>query len=221
LATTAPYGENPPEQQSPQEPPRSQWLSTLPALIAALGAVGYGLFSVVLRNFYSQLGTTPEEVGWDASTVLVKFVPQYVLATLIVLWLIVGIAADTKRFGDWMLTHSTRALVVGVVIAAIVSYVLLFFFAELKEADISAGNPVRSGWDSVVPVATQCVGVVWIDERPQRLDEVGAFGEDKALQRLGHADGVVVLFDAASDSIIRIPSSDVVLVEVADNRCKA
>jgi hypothetical protein len=190
-------------------------------LIAALGAIGYGLFSVILRNFYSQLGTTPEEVGWDASTVLVKFVPQYVLATLIVLWLIVGIAADTERFGDWMLTHSARALGVGLAIAAIVSYVLLFFFAELKEADISAGSPVQSGWDSVVPVATQCVGVVWIDERPLRLDEVGAFGEDKALQRLGHADGVVVLFDAASDSIIRIPSSDVVLVEVADTRCEA
>jgi hypothetical protein len=186
-----------------------QLFQFLAGYAALLGGLLYATLRIALGHFYDSLGVTPEEVGWDITTVLARFTLPLVVAVLIVLFLLLRFTEE--RFVRLGFIGWARSIwwVFPLVFIAIMA--VLVGFAQADVNRLRSGKPLSAGLDQFVPISAPCVNVLWIDPPQQRQEGMPSFDSAHEFFLLGQRGGTTVLFDASVDRSLRIPSGSVLL----------
>jgi hypothetical protein len=196
-----------PDESSGTEKTRAQladWLGKAPGFIAILGAVSYAAFNMVLRVFYGGLEVTPEEVGWDAGTVVVRFAPTFVLAGVFG-FAVLGYSLRIQgRHSPWL------PWLAGT-LAVVLLYAFLIFSAGVRQDAAQDGRPLGVSIDSMVPISAPCVTVYWLDALVVSGDALPAFDGTKEFLLLGQAHGTAVIYDSDTDVPIRVAANKVLI----------
>jgi hypothetical protein len=187
----------------------AQLIQFLAGYGALVGGLLYATLRIALGHFYDSLGVTPEEVGWDITTVLARFALPLVVAVGIILFLLLRFTeARFVRLGfiGWV-----RTLWWVFPLAFIALIVTLVGFAQWDVNRLRSGKPLSANLDQFVPISAPCVHVLWIDPPQQRQEGMPSFDSAHEFFLLGQQEGTTVLFDATVDQSLRIPSGSVLL----------
>jgi hypothetical protein len=179
-------------------------------IVVTSGIVIYGILSLGYEWFYGRLGIDPAAVGLSYSTVLSRSTGFVAISILVIL---IGLAVAIR---DWPRMEN-RFIFIG---SLVVSTLVFFLIIELTSS-VSAANAVTAG-RPIAPLSA--IGITELDFHadPVRIEPVGKAGEAPAVDRLvsrtdllylGQANGIVVLYDASTQSALYIPSASIVLVQ--------
>lgn len=200
---------------SAQSPPRRDVLEVLKSLAeasAVISAFVYVFARVALDQFYSPLGVTPEEAGWDATTVLARFAFPLTILLLLAVYLVVIFQQDKLTRGGSLRSLFWdgwgRLLLIVVVIGM---GVVLILFARNRMNILRRGEPLTVSLDSAMPISAPCVHAFWIDLPDPARANLPAFGPEHRFFLLGGSGDTTVLYDATIDAALRVPKSRVVL----------
>ena len=209
----------------------ASWVGSNPATaLTILGIISYFAVTYSYRSFYGELGVDPEDVGIGYRRTLTDaaFAAVAIVATTIVFfgtWLVVGLVLAPVRYayGRWV-RGVRRPLNIRNVLFSdaggyVASVLLVLTFFLIPDGYKSMANDVRGGeplhWESPVdfdnpfglsaPLAT----LQWISDEPR------GFKPEGPLLYLGRSGGVVVIFDAGTDRVLRLPEGGVI-IETSD-----
>lgn len=204
--------------EPPADPPRSRlggshvqlWLALAGGVFAASAAT----LVFVASWFYGYFGVTPEEVGLGPTSSRVHAVIGITLLMIagvaLLVWAFVTgwiRAGKTKRERTSLSdrdTHTRVAVVVGAVIAATLFQLIVLSVLMVQGASgTKDGTPV-GGW--LHP--TSRVTVTYLDEPAPGI----VTSLQGCLIYLGNSDNVTVLFNATNGDVVRLPTSNILVV---------
>jgi hypothetical protein len=217
------------------------WLSTLkdmPAILATVGVLLYGIIYAIYSRYYNLLGIAPEEVGLGYGNILIRsilYLTTLALMLLVFTAILVTIYSSrlfishatqnvdrmSRRDLEWFVNrqHSWRSnQIVGftfrtlaVLFFAAVS--LLFIVGGLQLAESYAGL-VQAGVE-VTPLRVGPVTMLDVRASPVIITWSGnATPDQKALTvhdlfALGQSGGTLILYDSTTQRAVRIPAGSV------------
>jgi hypothetical protein len=198
--------------------PNSEWLlqflQHLPAASAVIGGAAYVFVRIVLNEFYSAFGVTPEEVGWNATTVLTRFALPLAIVLLLALLLVAKAHEDKLIRTGFVSVLTTGASRFTFPVIAMGLSVALLVFAHGRIGILRRGIPLSASLDTMVPISAPCVHAFWIDA-PEAPAALPAFDAGQKLFLLGEGAGTTVLYDATADASLRVPTARIVLKSCA------
>jgi hypothetical protein len=176
---------------------------------ALVGGLLYATLRIALGHFYDSLGVTPEEVGWDITTVLARFALPLVVTVGVILFLLLRFTEE--RFARLGFIGWIQTLWWVFPLAFIAIIVMLVGFAQSDVNRLRSGKPLSANLDQFFPISAPCVHVSWIDPPQHRQEGMPSFDSAHEFFLLGQRGGTTVLFDATVDQSLRIPSGSVLL----------
>jgi amino acid transporter len=182
------------------------YVQRLAPIAALLGGFFYILLRLPLTVFYQDFGVSPEEVGWDMTSVLATFALPVVATSIMAAVAVLPAVAEAKDPQSKKKPRWTRVRVIAVAITVL----LVGYYAVIPislAGTVSDGDYLRPSVDRLFPVTTPCVRPTWNDDSGDQLPA------DAAL--LGYGQGLTVLYDAESDATLRIPSGSLWLDDCA------
>jgi hypothetical protein len=196
----------------------SENLGMLQLLVAAstlIGGAAYAIVRIALHDFYSAFGITPEDVGWNITSVLTRFALPFVVLLLCALLLVLrfqeGELRRTDSLFSLLISRKSRWLfVVGLVFGC----AMLVLFARQKVSVLRRGVPLVPSLDSMVPISAPCVNIFWLD-MPEPRATLPPFDAQHKFYLLGEAEGRTVIYDATSDTTFRLPMNRLLLKHCA------
>jgi hypothetical protein len=223
-------------------PPRSDLWSNRVQLVAGLASVGVAVAYVALRlaytRFYDTLGVAPEDLGLGKVDLLVRSAGLVVLFALagflllevaafaaglitVALVFFKGIRQDTKKTEQgtpvavprrrpaW----AARWWKVGAAISVALVVVLITALAPRAARFVEQGKAYR---DWTLPWRADPATVRWLRQPP-----AGDPLNGRCVMYLGQANGIAVLYDVRYRRVVRVPSSEVViLIETSADSCQ-
>lgn len=201
---------------------RSSSAQLLVVLSGSVLAASAASLVFVASWFYGYFGVSPEEVGLGPTSsrvhAVIGITLLWVAGVGVVLWAVVTAwirAGRTKRETAALTDRQrrTRLLVVvgGVTLATLFQLAVLSVLMVRGAGAARDGSPV-GGW--LHP--TNRVTVTYLGETSPEI--VGAL--DGCLVYLGHSDNVTVLLNATSDAVVRLPTSDLLVVAPVDQNAE-
>jgi hypothetical protein len=179
----------------------------LSPLVLISGIVIYGIQSLGYEWFYGRLGIDPAAIGLSYTTVLSRsagFVAVIILAAVLSL------------IGDWWQGESPLLWIGPTIAGLLLIFLVLELFGSTRAANaVTAGRPVA-------PLRNLGVTELAFRADPVRIEPAGKAGEASAIDRLvsradllylGQANGVVVLYDASTQSALYLPSASIVMIQ--------
>lgn len=200
--------------------------------LSVLGLVLYGVLRLSYLYFYQQLRTSPEEVGYGYSEILVEALPGAIEVFVLLFLTLLVIAALANRLlgklrktnrelGDSAefprLRRFLGAPITGVHVfaaALLVEVLLLPIMSAWQGSRARSGLTVRNAYFIGVPylplLSAQAVpaSVAWINPD---AEEKLSLSELDCLMYLGSADGVAVFYDVGTRNSIRVPVGAIAL----------
>ena len=205
----------------------ASWVGSNPTTaLTILAIASYFAVTYSYRSFYGELGVDPEDVGVGYRRTLTDaaFAALAIVATAAVFfgaWLVVGIALAPARYAyaRWVrgvrLPFNIRNLLFPDAGGYVASVLLVVTFFLIPDGYKSMANDVRRGeplhWEAPVDfdnpfgLSAQLAAVHWISDAPRDFKPEGP------LLYLGRSEGVVVLFDAGVDRVLRLPEGGVII----------
>lgn len=205
----------------------ASWVGSNPTTaLTILGIVAYFAVTFSYRSFYGELGVDPEDVGIGYRKTLTDaaFAAIAIVATAAVFfgtWLVVGLALAPVRFAwsRWVQgdrrPFNFRDVLLSDAGGYIVSVLLVLTFLLIPDRYTAMANDVREGeplvWESPIDfdnpfgLTAPLTAVRWISDAPQDFKVEGP------LLYLGRSGGVVVLYDAGADRVMRVPEGGVII----------
>jgi hypothetical protein len=198
------------------------WLAALrdlPAAFAAAGLLLYGVLYMVYANFYGSFGLLPEEVGLGYANIFVRSLGLLTAITACALMLRLAFIMYIFRSNQHGNSRIRRAIVAffraGSFLLPLLFVVLwlasLFSLTDTYAFGLRVGlnlRPARLGPLTVLDIGATPVRLIWgNDASPQQkrlmIDH---------LLYLGRNEGVVVVYDYSTQSVLRLPSGSVTII---------
>lgn len=210
------------DEQQLKEPRRDlpwrEMLSQAPAALVIGGLVVYGYLRLYLERFYGRLGIDPNDVGLTYADTLARSV-SFLIACFIVFVAFRMVQVATHLAWPMYRTTTTSRFLAAVAVLMVLAFLAgLLRGGEVSAQAVQAGRPLTRAWLGFG-------GLVRADSAT--VEPVGKPGDSPAAERLrgrrllylGQAGGTVVLYDAAAQRAVYVPTSTVIL-HVANCRDK-
>jgi hypothetical protein len=172
---------------------------------AVIGGITYAILRIALNHFYSAFGVTPEEVGWNVSVGLTRFGPTLLLIIFGATFIVVRFQEDRLMRSGSLYAFFTTGRSPFIFVA-----VLVFFCGFLVWLAHQNVDNLRRGVPPGAPISAPCVNIPWFDVPDARV-LASTFSSERKLFLLGEAGGTTVLYDAATNATLRMPTSRLVL----------
>jgi hypothetical protein len=187
-------------------------------VLTLVTAIDYAVVHNAYEKFYGGFGLTPEDLGFDSTTIVAKtafgvFATAAILLALPLLLLVVSAFRPSER--KELLALGSLTLIGALILLWAVLWNNLPLFAGDAAQCAREGNSVRfvrsvgriPGFGHVVQlyVNAQPAKVVWINGIPAGVDL------SKKIMFLGESAGTTTLYDIAHETVVRFPSSSAVV----------
>lgn len=186
------------------------WLALSGGVFAASAAT----LVFVASWFYGYFGVTPEEVGLGPTSsrvhAAIGITLLWIAGVALLVWAVVTgwiRAGKPKRERKTLSDRETRtrvAVVVGAVIAATLFQLVVLSVLMVQGASGAKDGRSVGGW--LHP--TSRVTVTYLDETTPGI----VTSLQGCLIYLGNSDNVTVLFNATNDAVVRLPTSNILVV---------
>jgi hypothetical protein len=200
--------------------PWRDMLAQAPGLLLVGGVLMYGFLSICYDRFYGFLGVDPSDVGLSYTGTLARssgFVVVYLTLAYIVSGIVRQDLVEIRRSTRGRPTRTSLVLAFAIGgLLVLVGVIWPPVAAGLSAEDVRAGKPVGP---VLYPGPLPPLPVLAIHADPATVEPTGRPGDAPAAERLrgrkllylGQSGGTVVLYDAATQRAVYVPSSSVIL----------